>query len=190
MLKISRQNWTLYQLTEDHFLLKIASANGVNSETRLEIKMGLNQATMLPDVVVVYETSTDQMTGFKNVGTTPFPACHLMAIILAMEDLMAKEFPPMTDDRNLTEMSLFKTDFTEFSGAKISFQMQLQVVSIVGMMGMERMVHLKQMDQQRDNIVQFPWIHLPRIQKLWWNFYEDPKLQTIVSQNNSEIRKQ
>ena len=176
--------------TEDHFLLKIASANGVNFETRLEIKMGLNQATMLPDIVVIYETSTDRMTGFKNVGTTPFPAFHLMQILLAMEDLMAKEFPPLTEDRNLTEMTLFKTDFTEFSGAKITFQMQLQVVSIVGMMGMERMVRLKQMDQSRDNIVQFPWIHLPRIQKLWWNFYEDSKMQTIESRKNSVIRRQ
>ena len=165
--------------TDNQFLLKITSANGVNFDTRLEIKMGVNSATMMPETVVVYETSTDRMTGYKQIGTIPLPAFQLMSILLAMEDLMAKPFPPVSDDRFLTEMTLFSTDFIEYAGPRITFQLQLQLVSVTGTAGTERMVRLKLMESPRDNIVQFPWVHLPRIHRLWWSFHEDAKKQII-----------
>ena len=182
------QNFTTYAdvtETDDQFLLKITSANGLNFETRLEIKAGLDQATMMPDIVIVYETSTDRASNYKTVGTAPFPASHLNSVILALENLMAMPLPPFQEDKYLTDMVLYKTDFTEFTGAKITFQMVLHVVSVTGTNGNERMIRLKQMDIKRDNIVQFPWTHLPRVLQLWKGFHNDAKTQVNLAKRES-----
>ena len=167
--------------TEDLYLTKTTLANGVNFDTRLEIKMGLEAGTQFPDVVIIHETSTDKMTGLKRHDTVPFPARLLGSVMLAMQDLLLMELPPMVDDKLLTEMSLWSTDFTEFEGSHVTFKLQLQIVHIHGMSGTERMVRLKHIDLS-ENIIQFPWLQLPRIHRLWWNFYEDAKTQWQTGQ--------
>ena len=58
--------------------------------------------------------------------------------------------------------------------------MQLQLLSVHGTTGTEQMVRLQQMDAGANKFqIQFPWLHLPRVHKLWWGFYEDPKTQSI-----------
>ena len=188
----NHQNFTTLadiQETDDQFLLKITSANGLNFCTRLEIKMGLDPASGMPDNVVIYETTTDKSTGHKLMGTVLFPATHMSQVILSMDDLLTKEFPPLKDDKLLTDMVLFHTDFTEYSGHHhhITFQMRLMVVSVHGTKGIERMIRLKQMNTNKESIVQFPWVHLPRVLELWRGFQKDMRCQLNLARGETPV---
>ena len=51
---------------------------------------------------------------------------------------------------------------------------------VYGTTGTKRMVRLQRMDDGQTQFqIQFPWLHLPRIHKLWWGFYENAKAQKI-----------
>ena len=180
---VNRESWTTKTdilETEDHFLLKITPAHGVNFDTRVEIKMGLQTDTNLPEAVSIFETSIDRMTSFKYVSSITFSHNHLLSMLLALQDLMTQKFTPLLEDKLRTDMTLWKTNFTEYDGAHVRFDMQLQLLSIHGTTGTERMVRLQRMDTGASKFqIQFPWLHLPRIHKLWWGFYEDAKKQSI-----------
>ena len=177
--------------TEDSYLHKITPTNGVNFDTRLEIRMGLTPDKEMPDIVLVYESSVDRATTYKQQAQTPFPFCFLSGLLLQMDTLLTSTFPPTDDDKSRTEMTLWSTDFMETDGktGRTVFHMQLQLATINGSTGLERMVRIKQTNQDvaHTNIIQFPWVHLPRVHKLWHRFYEDSKQQ--VAKAKFDFRK-
>ena len=178
----NHKSWTTkkdIQEKEDHHLLKITPAHGVNFDTRIKIKMGLDKDTLLLDMVYIYESSMDRMTSYKTVSSILFQSNHLLSLVLALQDLMTQSFTLFSEDKFCTDMNLWRTNFTEY-GATVLFDMQLQLLSVHGTTDTERMVRLQRMDAgQTQFLIQFPWLHLPRIHRLWRGFFENAKTQKI-----------
>ena len=120
------------------------------------------------------------MTSYKTVSSISFQSNHLLSLVLALQGLMTQHFTPLLEDKFRTDMNLWRTNFTEYEGASVLFDMQLQLLLVHGTTGTERMVRLQRMDADHTQfLIKFPWLHLPRIHKLWWGFYENAKTQKI-----------
>ena len=90
--------------------------------------------------------------------------------VYLLHQLEEHAFPPATADSTRTFSVLWKTDLKKYkpnSYAKLDYTLELQMVVLPGTTGTERMVRFTQFMNGKHTIVQFPWVHLNRIFKLF-----------------------
>jgi hypothetical protein len=146
--------------------------NGVNSHGMFEISTINPMEDYEVEIkrVSIAETSDDRATQHQTRQKIDFPVDMFSDFVYLLHQLEEHAFPPASADCNRTFSVLWKTDLKKYrpnSYAKLDYTMELQMVVLPGTTGTERMVRFTQFMNGKHTIVQFPWVHLNRIFKLF-----------------------
>jgi hypothetical protein len=124
--------------------------------------------------VIFHETSRDRMMEGKCTNLVSIPFSHLPALLNILRQISREEFDPAIEDATKPSMVLFTSTINEYNLKNKTFKLTVQLVSVIGMSGAERMVWLSNHYAKTPyKLVQFPWHHLPRLIHLWTRLQQD-----------------
>jgi hypothetical protein len=151
---------------------RITPVSGVNSQGMFEISTINPMEDYEVEIkrVTIAENSDDRATQQQTRQKIDFPVAMFSDFIYLLHQLEEHAFPPATADCTRTFSVSWKTDLKMYkpnSYAKLYYTLELQMVVLPGTTGTERMVRFTQFMNGKHTIVQFPWVHLNRIFKLF-----------------------